>query len=282
MRDFSFDLSEVRRRVDEAAAYLKVDASRTRLAELEIEVAKPDLWNDQEHAKRVNTEYSNLKGDLDEFTELASAVDDLEVLHEMAREIDDASQEPELESGIAAVRAKLDALDLRSLFTGEHDEADAIVQINAKDGGVDAQDWSEMLLRMYQRWAERKGFAVEIGDVSEGTEAGILSADFTVRGRYAYGLLTSERGTHRLVRISPVVARRASRPYRSGRYSKRSTSRSMKATFAWKCSVHLAQAASTSTRHRLRCDSSTSRLVSSPRRSRSDRSCRIAKMRSSD
>ncbi|NCZ93479.1 MAG: peptide chain release factor 2 [Actinobacteria bacterium] len=203
MRDFSFDLGEVRRRVDEAAAYLKIDASRARLAELEIEVAKPDLWNDQENAKRVNTEYSNLKGDLEEFTSLASAVDDLEVLHEMAREIDDASQEPELESGIASVRAKLDALDLRSLFTGEHDEADAIVQINAKDGGVDAQDWSEMLLRMYQRWAERKGFTVEIGDVSQGTEAGILSADFTVRGRYAYGLLTSERGTHRLVRISP-------------------------------------------------------------------------------
>ncbi len=203
MRDFSFDLGEVRRRVDEAAAYLKIDASRTRLAELEIEVAKPDLWNDQENAKRVNTEYSNLKGDLEEFTSLASAVDDLEVLHEMAREVDDASQEPELESGIASVRAKLDALDLRSLFTGEHDEADAIVQINAKDGGVDAQDWSEMLLRMYQRWAERKGFTVEIGDVSQGTEAGILSADFTVRGRYAYGLLTSERGTHRLVRISP-------------------------------------------------------------------------------
>lgn len=203
MRDFSFDLSDVRRRVEEAAAYLKIDASRARLAELEVEVAKPDLWNDQEHAKRVNTEYSNLKGDLEEFTTLASAVDDLEVLHEMAREVDDASQEPELESGIALVRAKLDALDLRSLFTGEHDEADAIVQINAKDGGVDAQDWSEMLLRMYQRWAERKGFTVEIGDVSEGTEAGILSADFTVRGRYAYGLLTSERGTHRLVRISP-------------------------------------------------------------------------------
>ena len=147
--------------------------------------------------------FRSLKGDIEEFTSLAGAVDDLEVLHEMAREIDDASQEPELESGIATVRAKLDALDLRSLFTGEHDEADAIVQINAKDGGVDAQDWSEMLLRMYLRWAERKGFTVEIGDVSQGTEAGILSADFTVRGRYAYGLLTSERGTHRLVRISP-------------------------------------------------------------------------------
>ena len=203
MRDFSNDLTELRRRVDEAAAYLKVEAGRVRLTEVELEVARPDLWDDQEHAKKVNTEYSNLKSDLDAFGALASAVEDLEVLHEMAREIDDASQEPDLERGIGECREKLDALELRSLFTGAHDEADAIVQINAKDGGVDAQDWSEMLLRMYTRWAERRGFDIEIGDVSEGTEAGILSADFTVRGRYAYGLLTSERGTHRLVRISP-------------------------------------------------------------------------------
>ena len=98
---------------------------------------------------------------------------------------------------------QLDELELRSLFTGEHDEADAICAINAKDGGVDAQDWAEMMLRMYTRWAERRGFDVEIDDVSEGTEAGILSAEFTIRGRYAYGLLQAERGTHRLVRISP-------------------------------------------------------------------------------
>ena len=203
MRDFSNDLTEVRRRVDEASVYLKVEPSRARIAELEIEVARPDLWDDQENAKKVNSEYSNLKSDLDEFASLAGSIEDLEVLHEMAREIDDESQEPDLERGIALARTKLDALELRSLFTGVHDEADAIVQINAKDGGVDAQDWSEMLLRMFTRWAERKGFDIEIGDVSEGTEAGILSADFTVRGRYAYGLLTSERGTHRLVRISP-------------------------------------------------------------------------------
>jgi peptide chain release factor 2 len=203
MRDFSNDLTEVRRRVDEASVYLKVEASRARIAELEIEVARPDLWDDQENAKKVKSEYSNLKSDLDEFASLAGSIDDLEVLHEMAREIDDESQEPDLERGIAQARTKLDALELRSLFTGVHDEANAIVQINAKDGGVDAQDWSEMLLRMFVRWAERKGFDIEIGDVSEGTEAGILSADFTVRGRYAYGLLTSERGTHRLVRISP-------------------------------------------------------------------------------
>ena len=203
MRDFSNDLTEVRRRVDEASVYLKVEASRARIAELEKEVARPDLWDDQENAKKVNSEYSNLKSDLDEFASLAGSIEDLEVLHEMAREIDDESQEPDLERGISQARTKLDALELRSLFTGVHDEADAIVQINAKDGGVDAQDWSEMLLRMFTRWAERKGFDIEIGDVSEGTEAGILSADFTVRGRYAYGLLTSERGTHRLVRISP-------------------------------------------------------------------------------
>ena len=203
MRDFSNDLTEIRRRVSEAFVYLKVEAGGERMKVLEIDVARPDLWDDQDNAKKVNTEYVNLKADLDEFVQLSGSVDDLEVLHEMAREIDDASQEPDLENGIGGVRLKLDALELRSLFTGVHDEMDAIVQINAKDGGVDAQDWSEMLLRMYTRWAERSNFAIEIGDISLGTEAGILSADFTVRGRYAYGLLTSERGTHRLVRISP-------------------------------------------------------------------------------
>jgi len=203
MRDFSNDLNDLRRRVDEAAVYLKVAAGKERMVDLEVDVARPDLWDDQDNAKKVNAEYANLKTDLEDFRQLASSVEDLEVLHEMAREVDDETQEPELERGISLAQSKLDALELRSLFTGVHDEADAIVQINAKDGGVDAQDWSEMLLRMFTRWAERKAFSIEVGDISLGTEAGILSADFTVRGRYAYGMLTSERGTHRLVRISP-------------------------------------------------------------------------------
>lgn len=203
MRDFSNDLNDLRRRVDEAAVYLRVAAGKERMLELEVDVARPDLWDDQDNAKKVNAEYANLKTDLEDFRQLASSVEDLEVLHEIAREVDDETQEPELERGISLAQTKLDALELRSLFTGVHDEADAIVQINAKDGGVDAQDWSEMLLRMFTRWAERKAFAIEVGDISLGTEAGILSADFTVRGRYAYGMLTSERGTHRLVRISP-------------------------------------------------------------------------------
>jgi peptide chain release factor 2 len=203
MRDYSDDLKELRRRLGEAQTYLRIDANRGRLVELESEVARPDLWDDQDLAKKVNTEYANVKGDIDDFDALQQDLDDVEILHEMAREVDDESQEPDIDAAMASITARLDQLDLRSLFTGEHDEADCIVQINAKDGGVDAQDWSEMLLRMYGRWAERRGFGFEIDGVSEGTEAGIMSAEFTLTGRYAYGLMTAERGTHRLVRISP-------------------------------------------------------------------------------
>jgi len=203
MRDFSDDLKEVGRRLGEARGYLKIDTQRELFRELEVEVSRPDLWDDQENAKRLNAEYANVKGDIDQFDSLSRQLEDVEVLHEMAREVDDASQEPDIEGGIATIADALSVLEMRSLFIGEHDEADCIVQINAKDGGVDAQDWSEILLRMYQRWAERRGFSVEIDDISPATEAGIMSAEFTLKGRYAYGLMTSERGTHRLVRISP-------------------------------------------------------------------------------
>ncbi|MFM8870288.1 MAG: peptide chain release factor 2 [Actinomycetota bacterium] len=203
MRDFTTDIRDVSQRLKDASAYLRIDALRVRIAELEVEISKPDLWDDQERAKQVNTEYSNVKGDIDEYESLARAVEDVEVLHELAREEDDASQEPDIEAGLEVVSRRLSVLEMRSLFTGEHDESDAIVQVNAKDGGVDAQDWTEILLRMYSRWAERRGFTIDVDDVSQGTEAGILSAEFTIKGRYAYGLMTSERGTHRLVRISP-------------------------------------------------------------------------------
>ena len=203
MRDYSDDLKELRRRLGEAHGYLKIDTNRARLVELEHEVARPDLWDDQDEAKKINTEYANVKTDIDQFDSLAGELEDAEVLHELAREVDDASQEPELDATVASITKQLDQLDLRSLFTGEHDEADCIVQINAKDGGVDAQDWAEILLRMYGRWAERRGFNFELDGLSEGAEAGIMSAEFTLTGRYAYGLMTAERGTHRLVRISP-------------------------------------------------------------------------------
>ncbi len=203
MRDFTDELKDLRRRLGEAEGYLKITAGRARLAELEMEVARPDLWDDQELAKKVNAEYANVKADIDTFAALSRELEDAEVLHEMARELDDESQEPEIAAACGGIAGQLRQLDLRSLFTGEHDEADCIVQINAKDGGVDAQDWAEILLRMYSRWAERRGFALEIDEISPAAEAGIMSAEFTLTGRYAYGLMTSERGTHRLVRISP-------------------------------------------------------------------------------
>jgi peptide chain release factor 2 len=203
MRDFTNDLRELSGRLSEAKKYLRIDQLTVRLIEVEKEVSKPDLWDDQELAKKINAEYANIKSDIDEYNKLCALLEDVEVLHELAREVDDASQESDIESGIAEIAGMLSRMELRSMFTGEHDEADCIVQINAKDGGVDAQDWTENLLRMYMRWAERRGFSVEVDDVSEGTEAGILSAELTIKGRYAYGLMTSERGTHRLVRISP-------------------------------------------------------------------------------
>jgi peptide chain release factor 2 len=203
MRDFTDDLKDLRRRLDEARGYLRIDAGRDRLVELEIEIGRPDLWDDQEQAKRINAEYANIKSDLDTFDALGGELDDTELLHDMAREVDDESQEPDLQAAVTSIASQLRQLELRSLFTGEHDEADCIVQINAKDGGVDAQDWAEILLRMYTRWAERRGFQLEVDEISEGAEAGIMSAEFTLSGRYAYGLMTGERGTHRLVRISP-------------------------------------------------------------------------------
>ena len=203
MRDFTDDLRDLRRRLGEAEGYLKIGANRVRLVELEAEIGRPDLWDDPDYAKKLNGDYANVKGDIDLFDQLSRELDDAEVLHELAREMDDESQEPDIDAARVHLAAQLDMLDLRSLFPGEYDSLDCIVQINAKDGGVDAQDWSEILLRMYTRWAERRGFTVEIDGISEGTEAGILSAEFTIHGRYAYGLMTAERGTHRLVRISP-------------------------------------------------------------------------------
>jgi peptide chain release factor 2 len=206
MRDFSDDLSELAKRVADAHAYLKVDEQRDRLVALEEEAARPDLWDDPDAARKVTTEMSAVRDDVELVAELDGRVDDLQTLFELGREERDDSVEPEIEAGVAELRGRLDSLELRALFTGEHDDRDAICQISSGAGGTDAQDWAEMLLRMYTRWAERKGFSVEVEDVTEGTEAGISSATFTVKGRHAYGLLSAEKGVHRLIRISPFDA----------------------------------------------------------------------------
>ena len=203
MRDFTEDLRALRRRLDEAATYLDIATSRKRLVDLEPELSRPDLWDDPDAAQAVTREYAALKDDVDLLNGLEAQLEDAETLYELAREEDDSSVMGELDSMTVKLASQLDQLELQSLFTGEHDYLDAVCEVHAKDGGTDAQDWAEMLLRMYQRWVERRGFSIELDDVNQGQEAGILSATFIIKGRNATGLMASERGVHRLVRMSP-------------------------------------------------------------------------------
>jgi len=146
---------------------------------------------------------ARVRDDVELLERLGQRLSDAEVLFELARDEGDDSLEPEVVEAISVVEKELAATELRSLFSGEHDERDALCEIHSGAGGTDSQDWAEMLLRMYLRWAEQRGFSVELDEVTPGGEAGITSATFIVRGRFAYGLLASEKGVHRLVRISP-------------------------------------------------------------------------------
>ncbi|MEX0768253.1 MAG: peptide chain release factor 2, partial [Microthrixaceae bacterium] len=203
MLDFSSQIAALRTRLSETQDYLRIADLRHRQPQLETELGRPDLWDDAAAAQILQREFAEMSDDLQLFDSLQSRVADLATLHELAREEDDESLEPELTQEVKALERDFAALELRALFTGEYDERDAIVDVNSGAGGVEAQDWAEMLLRMYLRWAERRGFAAEIESLNEGGEAGISSATFVVKGRNAYGLLRSEHGVHRLVRISP-------------------------------------------------------------------------------
>jgi peptide chain release factor 2 len=205
-RDFAAELATLRSRLEAAQTYLRVGELHARLAELEVELGESDLWSDQDRARKVNTEYGRVKADVDLLGGLDAQLVDAEEL--LAIGLDEgeaglAEVTGDLEGAISSLDKALDGIEVRSLFSGEHDEAEAIAEIHAGAGGTDAQDWAEMMLRMYLRWAERRGFDVEIDEQSEGQEAGILSATFIVHGPYAYGLLATERGVHRLVRMSP-------------------------------------------------------------------------------
>lgn len=206
MRDFSDQLADARKRIADAEGYLKVEELRARRPLLETEASRPDLWDDPDQAKRVTGELAAVMDDLAQYERLVSELEDAETLHELAREVDDASQEPEIEAGLVSLDGELRRLELRSMFSGEHDENDALCTIQAGEGGADAQDWAEMLYRMYVRWAERRGFEVEEEGSTPGSEAGLSSVEFVVKGRYAYGYLQAERGVHRLVRMSPFNA----------------------------------------------------------------------------
>jgi peptide chain release factor 2 len=206
MRDFSDDLAALRKRLDEARGYLRIEELRRQRPQLETEASRPDLWDNADNARKVTGELSAVVADIELHDSLTGATEDAETLYELAREEGDESLEGEIAEAIAALDRRFAELELRALFTGEYDELDAVCALNSGEGGTDAQDWAEMLLRMYRRWAETRGFEFELDEVTPGQEAGISSATFIVKGRHAYGLLRSEKGTHRLVRISPFNA----------------------------------------------------------------------------
>jgi peptide chain release factor 2 len=185
---------------------LDVDGLRSRIDKLEHEASDPNLWDDQARAQRVTSELSHAQGELRRVEELRQRLDDLPVLYEMAAEEAGASAaeaEAEADAEFKALRADIEAMEVRTLLSGEYDEREALVTIRSGAGGVDAADWAEMLMRMYIRWAEQHKYPVEVFDTSYAEEAGIKSATFAVHAPFAYGTLSVEQGTHRLVRISP-------------------------------------------------------------------------------
>ncbi len=182
-----------------------LDLSRLRRDKEQLEQAAsaPDLWDDQAKAQEVTSQLSHVSSELNRLTKLRGRIDDAAVLLELAEAEADASSLAEVATELADLAKAIDELEVRTLLSGEYDSREALVAIRAGAGGVDAADFAEMLLRMYLRWAERHGFATEVYDTSYAEEAGLKSATFAVKAPYAYGTLSVESGTHRLVRISP-------------------------------------------------------------------------------
>ncbi|MFD8593892.1 peptide chain release factor 2 [Kitasatospora sp. NPDC059646] len=184
-------------------AVLDLDKIRADIATLEEEAAAPTLWDDVANAQKVTSRLSFLQGELRKVETLRGRVEDLGVLFELAEAEDDADTRVEAEAELESVKKAVEELEVRTLLSGEYDAREALVNIRAEAGGVDAADFAEQLMRMYLRWAERHGYPTEVYDTSYAEEAGIKSATFTVKAPYAYGTLSVEQGTHRLVRISP-------------------------------------------------------------------------------
>ena len=201
--DFPATLKELSATVSSIEAVLDLDKLRREAADLEQQAGRPDLWNDPEAAQRVTSRLSAVQGDLRRVEDLRRRLDDLGVLHELAEAEDDAETRAEAETELADLQRGIDELEVRTLLSGEYDQREALVTIRSEAGGVDAADFAQMLLRMYLRWAERHGYPTQVYDTSYAEEAGIKSATFTVKAPYAYGTLSVEQGTHRLVRISP-------------------------------------------------------------------------------
>ncbi|MFO0689271.1 MAG: peptide chain release factor 2 [Myxococcota bacterium] len=204
--DFS-DLTEriraLRQRFDEFRGVFDVSALRAQKEELEVAMARPDLWNDPAVAQDLGRRKTAVERELALYDRVEKGIEDADILLALGREADDTDVLPEIVDKCAEVDRILEEAELQQLLGGEYDAGNALLSINSGAGGTDACDWAEMLLRMYLRWAERHGYKTEILDIQAGDEAGIRGATLRVEGEYAYGYLNSEQGVHRLVRISP-------------------------------------------------------------------------------
>ena len=197
------ELQEAARRVDDARAYLHIEEKEAELEKLDDEIASPGFWDDAAHAQGVSKQASNVRATIQEYEDARALLDDVRTAFELAGE-DEAFAE-EAHAGLARLEQLLDGLEISSWFSGRFDAGDAILTVNPGQGGLEAQDWTEMLYRMYSRYAEGKGWKVRDLDVVPGTDAvGLDKVTIQVEGRNAYGMLRSEQGVHRLVRISPT------------------------------------------------------------------------------
>ncbi|MGL4743263.1 MAG: peptide chain release factor 2 [Dermatophilaceae bacterium] len=201
--DFPSEIKDLRSTMASVREVTDLARLEQQIAEFEHQAADPALWNDQERAQQVTSGLSRAKAERDRVTGMDARIDDLEVLAQMGEEEGDAATIAEAEGELALVRSAVGELEVRTLLSGEYDAREAVVTIRSGAGGVDAADFAEMLLRMYLRWAERHGYPTRVMDTSYAEEAGLKSATFEVNVPYAYGNLSVEGGTHRLVRISP-------------------------------------------------------------------------------
>jgi len=199
--DDSAAIKDLTTTLESIEAVVDVERLKGTIAELSTQAAAPDLWDDQTRAQEVTSRLSHAQDELARVQGLRSRMDDLEVMFELGEE--DADTLAEAHTELAALTRDIDAMEVRTLLSGEYDEREALVTIRSEAGGVDAADFAEMLLRMYLRWAERHGYPTEVYDTSYAEEAGLKSATFQVKAPFAYGTLSVEQGTHRLVRISP-------------------------------------------------------------------------------
>jgi len=201
--DVAAELKELSATLASIEAVVNLDALRGEAGELEKQASAPDLWDDVDQAQKITSRLSYVQGEVRRVEDLRRRLDDTQTLWDLAEEMDDADSRVEAESEIAGLRKAIGELEVRTLLSGEYDSREALMTIRAEAGGVDAADFAEMLLRMYTRWAERHGYSFDALDTSYAEEAGIKSATIQIHAPYAYGTLSVEQGTHRLVRISP-------------------------------------------------------------------------------